>query len=69
MLGQGYPWHRLLLPQSEGGLEDDGEELEDASASKYKLLLEEVDNLLKVIHATLGIKEEEKDLSLHVPGA
>lgn len=41
------------------------EENESDTASKYKLSLEEVGGLLKVIHATLGIEEEKKELSLH----
>ena len=37
----------------------------DRSSSRYKLSLEEVDDLLKTIHATLNIKEEKAQLSLH----
>ncbi|PIN99416.1 hypothetical protein AB205_0178640, partial [Aquarana catesbeiana] len=42
------------------------EENESDAASKYKMLLEEVGRLLKVIHATSGIEEEKKKLSLHI---
>lgn len=47
--------------------ESEGEEAEGEStrSSRYKLSLEEVEELLGAIHTTLGIQEERKKLSLH----
>ena len=47
--------------------ESDSEKTEAGSSkvSRYKLSLEEVEELLETIHATLGIVEEKKTLSLH----
>lgn len=46
-------------------LKDSDEEEEDSWASRYKLSLEEVDDLLKVIYMTLEIQEERVELSVH----
>lgn len=42
--------------------EEEGEE--EIRASRYKLTLEEVDDLLKVVYTTLDIQEEKAQLSL-----
>ena len=45
--------------------EGEGKEGKSSRNSRYKLSLEEVDDLLGAIHATLGISEEKKALSLY----
>ena len=63
--------HNLFNPLNQDDsqeipLNSDSENEDEAEpASKYKLSLEEVAGLLKMIHATLGIEEEKKELSLH----
>ena len=54
----------LGQPQDPSSGESETEE-ETGSPAKFKLSLEEVDNLLIAIYATLGLGEEKKDLSLH----
>ena len=51
---------QVIPPGSGSEFEEEAE-----SASKYKLSLEEVAGLLKVVYATLGIQEERKELSLY----
>lgn len=53
---------------SDSQVESEGEGLDGESTrpSRYKLSLEEVEDLLGAIHTTLGIQEEKKEqLSLH----
>lgn len=47
--------------------EEEAEEVNEASSpsSRYKLSLEEVDDLLRTIHTTLNITEDKAQLSLH----
>ena len=57
----------IVQDVSQGIPPGSGSEFEEEaeSASKYKLSLEEVAGLLKVVHATLGIEEEREELSLY----
>ncbi|PIN88341.1 hypothetical protein AB205_0081150 [Aquarana catesbeiana] len=55
--------NRSVATESEE--EADEEKESSSSSSRYKLSLEEVDDLLKTIHTTLNITEDKALLSLH----
>ena len=53
-------------PKNLSGSEaEEGDEDKDPTPSRYRLSLEEVDDLLKTIHTTLNIKEDKAQLSLY----
>lgn len=52
-------------PDSQGESEAEGGDGDPVRPSRYKLTLDEVDDLLGAIHTTLGIQDERKVLSLH----